>query len=160
MSVRTGIGYDAHKLEAGRPLWLGGVQIDFGFGLAGHSDGDVLIHAVVDAILGAAGLGDIGGHFPSSDPSFAGVSSIKFLEYVEILLRDVGWRVSNLDATIIAEQPRISPHALSMRAAISGSLKSDISMVNIKSTTTDGMGFPGRMEGMAAFAIATIEARS
>ena len=160
MTVRTGIGYDAHRLEVGRPLWLGGVQIDFGFGLAGHSDGDVVIHAVVDAILGAAGLGDIGEHFPSSDPAFAGVSSIKFLEYVATLLTDVGWQVSNLDATIITEQPRISPHALGMRVAISDSLKSDISMVNIKSTTTDGMGFPGRMEGMAALAIATIEARS
>ena len=160
MSVRTGIGYDAHRFEAGRPLWLGGVQINFGFGLAGHSDGDVLIHAVVDAIIGSVGLGDIGEHFPSSDPSLAGVSSVKFLEYVEVVLRDTGWRLSNLDATIIAEQPRISPHALSMRAAISDSLKCDISVVNIKSTTTDGMGFPGRMEGMAAFAIATIEARS
>ena len=115
MSVRTGIGYDAHRLEAGRPLWLGGVRIDFEAGLAGHSDGDALIHALVDAILGAAGLGDIGTHFPSSDPQYRGASSILFLRHAAGLLEQQGWRVTNLDATIIAERPRLAPFSQNMR---------------------------------------------
>ena len=146
MSVHTGIGYDAHRLEAGYPLWLGGVHIDFESGLAGHSDGDALVHALVDAILGAAGLGDIGTHFPSSDPQYRGASSIRFLQHAAGLLNQKGWRVTNLDATIIAEHPRLA-QSLGLAQA----------QVNIKSTTSDGMGFTGRGEGIAAFAIATIE---
>ena len=157
MTVRTGIGYDAHRLEAGRPLWLGGVQIEFEAGLAGHSDGDVLVHALVDAILGAAGQGDIGTHFPSSDPSYRGASSLRFLRHAAELLEQQGWRVANLDATIVAERPRLAPFSNHMREVIADSLDLTPAQVNIKSTTSDGMGFPGRGEGMAALAIATIE---
>ena len=157
MSVRTGIGYDAHRLEAGRPLWLGGVQIDFEAGLAGHSDGDVLVHALVDALLGAAGLGDIGTHFPSSDPQYRGTSSLRFLRFVAELLDRQGWRVANLDATIVAERPRLAPFSNNMREVIAESLGLTKAQVSIKSTTSDGMGFPGRGEGIAALAIATIE---
>ena len=157
MSVRTGIGYDAHRLEAGRPLWLGGVQIDFEAGLAGHSDGDVLVHALVDALLGAAGLGDIGTHFPSSNPRYRGASSLQFLRYVAELLDLEGWRVANLDATIVAERPRLAPFSENMREVIAESLGLTSAQVNIKSTTSDGLGFPGRGEGIAALAIATIE---
>lgn len=157
MAVRTGIGYDAHRLEAGRPLWLGGVRIDFEAGLAGHSDGDVLVHALVDAILGAAGLGDIGTHFPSSDPQYRGASSLQFLRYVAELLDRQGWRVANLDATIVAERPKLAPFSENMREVISESLGLTKAQVSIKSTTSDGMGFPGRGEGIAALAIATIE---
>ena len=157
MAVRTGIGYDAHKLEAGRPLWLGGVQIDFEAGLAGHSDGDALVHALVDAMLGAAGLGDIGTHFPSSDPQYRGASSILFLRHAAKLLSQQGWHVSNLDATIIAERPRLASYYENMREVIAESLGLTQAQVNIKSTTSDGMGFTGRGEGIAALAIATIE---
>ena len=157
MSLRTGIGYDAHRLEAGLPLWLGGVQIEFEAGLAGHSDGDVLIHALVDAILGAAGLGDIGIHFSSSDPQYRGASSVRFLRHVAELLEQQGWHVTNLDATIVAELPRLAPFSEGMREIIAESLGLTKAQVNIKSTTSDGMGFPGRGEGIAALAIATIE---
>ena len=157
MSVRTGIGYDAHRLEAGYPLWLGGVHIDFESGLAGHSDGDALVHALVDAILGAAGLGDIGTHFPSSDPQYRGASSIQFLQHAAGLLNQKGWRITNLDATIIAEHPRLAQFSENMCETIAESLGLAQAQVNIKSTTSDGMGFTGRGEGIAAFAIATIE---
>ena len=157
MSVHTGIGYDAHRLETGYPLWLGGVHIDFESGLAGHSDGDALVHALVDAILGAAGLGDIGTHFPSSDPQYRGASSIQFLQHAAGLLNQKGWRITNLDATIIAEHPRLAQFSENMCGTIAESLGLAQAQVNIKSTTSDGMGFTGRGEGIAAFAIATIE---
>lgn len=157
MSVRTGIGYDAHRLEAGLPLWLGGVLIDFEAGLAGHSDGDVLVHALVDALLGAAGLGDIGTYFPSSDPQYRNASSLQFLRYTANLLERQGWRVANLDATIVAERPRLAPYSEQMRKVITESLGLSQGQVNIKSKTSDGMGFTGRGEGIAALAIATIE---
>jgi 2-C-methyl-D-erythritol 2,4-cyclodiphosphate synthase len=157
MSVRTGIGYDAHRLEDGRPLWLGGVRIDFEAGLAGHSDGDALLHALVDALLGAAGLSDIGAHFPSSDHQYRGASSIRFLQHAAGLLEQQGWHITNLDATIIAERPRLSPFSENMRQVIAESLGLHQSQVNVKSTTSDGMGFTGRGDGIAAMAIATIE---
>lgn len=157
MAFRTGIGYDAHRLEPGRPLWLGGVNVPFDRGLAGHSDGDALIHALVDALLGAAGLGDIGAYFPSSDPQYRGVSSLHFLGHTATLLEQRGWRVANLDATIIAERPRLSTFTQSMCDAIAECLGIDTSMVNIKSTTSDGLGFTGRGEGIAVHAVATIE---
>jgi 2-C-methyl-D-erythritol 2,4-cyclodiphosphate synthase len=157
MSVRTGIGYDTHRLEAGRALWLGGVQIDFEAGLAGHSDGDALVHALVDAILGAAGLGDIGAYFPSSDPKYHGASSLEFLRYCGDLLKQQGWHVTNLDATIIAERPRLASHSEDMCKTIAESLGLNRAQVNIKSSTSDGMGFTGRGEGVSALAIATIE---
>ena len=157
MAVRTGIGYDAHRLEAGSPLYLGGIQVSTDIGLAGHSDGDVLIHALVDAILGAAGLGDIGTYFPSSNPVYRGASSIHFLQYANKLLNQKGWHIANLDATIVAERPRISPFSEAMRRMIAESVDIDQNQVNIKSTTSDGMGFTGRGEGIAALAIATIK---
>jgi len=157
LSVRTGIGYDAHRLEPGRPLWLGGVQIEFEAGLAGHSDGDVLIHAIVDAMLGAAGLGDIGTYFPSSAPSYRGSSSVMFLKHAAELLKGEGWQVVNLDATIIAERPRLASFSDDMRNVIAECLGLSRSQVNIKSKSSDGMGFTGRGEGIAALAVATIE---
>ncbi|MDP6102480.1 MAG: 2-C-methyl-D-erythritol 2,4-cyclodiphosphate synthase [Dehalococcoidia bacterium] len=157
MSVRTGMGYDAHRLETGRPLWLGGVRIDFEAGLAGHSDGDALVHAMVDAILGATGLGDIGTHFPSSNPQYRGASSIRFLRYCADLLKQQGWHITNLDATIIAERPRLAPYSENMRETIAESLGLAATQVNVKCTSSDGLGFPGRGEGMTAYAIATIE---
>ena len=157
MSFRTGIGYDAHKLEPGRPLWLGGVNVPFEQGLAGHSDGDALIHAMVDALLGAAGLGDMGAYFPSSDPQYSGVSSLHFLRHAATLLEQRGWRVVNLDATIIAERPQLSHFTQNMRDTIAECLGLDTGRVNIKSTTSDGLGFTGRGEGIAVHAIATIE---
>lgn len=159
MAVRTGIGYDVHRLQSGADLWIGGIQIDFEAGLEGHSDGDVLIHALVDALLGAAGLGDIGTHFPSSDPRYLGASSLLFLRYTSDLLDQHGWRVGNLDATIIAERPRFSPFSHDMSEVIAGSIDLAPGSVNIKSTTSDGLGFSGRGDGIAALAIATIESK-
>jgi 2-C-methyl-D-erythritol 2,4-cyclodiphosphate synthase len=157
MAFRTGIGYDAHKLELGRPLWLGGVNVPFEQGLAGHSDGDALLHALVDALLGAAGLGDMGAYFPSSDPQYRGVSSLHFLCHAATLLEQGGWRVANLDATIVAERPRLSSFTQSMRDIIAESLGLASGRVNIKSTTSDGLGFTGSGKGIAVHAVATIE---
>ena len=158
MSVRAGIGYDVHRLEPGIPLWLGGVRVEFQAGLVGHSDGDVLVHAIVDAMLGAAGLGDIGALFPSSDPQYRGASSLLFLREVTGLLAGQGWQVVNLDATIVAERPRLAPYVQNMRETIAESAGLSPAQVNIKCTTTDGLGFPGRGEGIGALAVATVEA--
>ena len=160
MSTRAGIGYDVHRLEPGVPLWLGGVRVEYASGLAGHSDGDVLVHAIVDAMLGAAGLGDIGAHFPSSDPQYRGASSLLFLRTVADLLERQGWQVVNLDATIVAERPRLAPYVQNMRETIAESAGLSPDQVNIKCTTTDGLGFPGRGEGIGAMAVATVEARA
>ena len=158
MAFHAGIGYDVHALEPDIPLWLGGVRVEFEAGLAGHSDGDALVHALVDALLGAAGLGDIGAHFPSSDPQYRGVSSLRFLREVSELLGRQGWQPVNLDATIVAERPRLAPYVQNMRDTIAATLGLPPAQVNIKCTTTDGLGFPGRGEGIAALAIATVEA--
>ena len=158
MAFHAGIGYDVHKLEPDIPLWLGGVRVEFEAGLAGHSDGDALVHALVDALLGAAGLGDIGAHFPSSDPQYRGASSLLFLREVAELLGRQGWQPVNLDATIVAERPRLAPYLQNMRDTIAATLGLPPAQVNIKCTTTDGLGFPGRGEGIAALAIATVEA--
>ena len=158
MAFHAGIGYDVHKLEPDIPLWLGGVRVEFEAGLAGHSDGDALVHALVDALLGAAGLGDIGAHFPSSDPQYRGASSLRFLREVAELLGRQGWQPINLDATIVAERPRLAPYVQNMRDTIAATLGLPTAQVNIKCTTTDGLGFPGRGEGIAALAIATVEA--
>ena len=157
MAVHAGIGFDAHRLEPGRPLWLGGVEVPFERGLAGHSDGDVLTHALVDALLGAAGLGDIGTHFPSSDPQLKGIPSLRLLRRTADLLKEHGWRVVNLDATIVAERPRLAPYTQEMRDRIAETLGLGATQVNVKCTSSDGLGFPGRGEGMTAYAIATIE---
>ena len=157
--TRVGIGYDVHGFapaEAGRPLILGGVTVPHDRGLAGHSDADVLIHAVVDALLGAAALGDIGTHFPSSDPRWQGAPSAAFLTYATDLLRQRGWHIVNVDATVVAERPRLSPHVHAMRARLAELLDVELERISVKSKTTDGLGFTGRAEGMACYAVALI----
>ncbi len=156
MSIRTGIGYDVHRFAAGRPLVLGGVTIPSSRGLLGHSDADVLLHAIADAILGAAALGDIGTHFPPSDQRWAGAESADLLRRVHDLLKTAGYQIVNVDATIIAEAPKVMPHAPAMRASIAACLALDVADVSVKATTNEGMGFIGREEGIAALAIATI----
>ena len=156
MSVRTGIGYDVHRFADGRALVLGGVTIPSARGLLGHSDADVLLHAVADAVLGAAALGDIGTHFPPSDQRWAGADSTDLLRRVHTLVAEAGYRVLNVDATIIAEAPKVMPHAPAMRARIAFCLALDLSAVNVKATTNEGMGFIGREEGVAALAVATL----
>ena len=158
--TRVGIGYDVHAFaapEAQRPLMIGGVTIPHERGLAGHSDADALLHALVDALLGAAALGDIGAHFPSSDPRWRDAASTVFLTQTLGLLTEQGWRIGNVDATIVAERPRMSPHVAAMRAAIARLLGTPIERVSVKSKTTDGMGFTGRAEGIACYVVAMIE---
>ncbi len=155
--MRVGIGYDAHRLLEGRPLILGGVVVPYHLGLAGHSDGDVLVHAIIDALLGAAALGDIGHHFPSDDPQYRNISSLFLLARVRDLLAGHGWQVRNVDATIVAERPRLAPYVHQMRQAVGAHLGLEPDLISIKATTTDGMGFAGREEGMAAQAIVLIE---
>lgn len=155
--TRTGIGYDVHCLAAGEELWLGGVRIEHHKGLAGHSDADVALHAVVDAMLGAIAAGDIGEHFPPSDPQWQGAASARFMEYTADLVEGAGYSISNVDLTIICEAPKISPHRPAMRAAIAGLLGVNIAQVSVKATTTERLGFTGRGEGIAAQAIVTLE---
>lgn len=155
--IRTGIGYDVHRFLAGRPLILGGVKLPHDLGLDGHSDADVLLHAVADALLGAAALGDIGQHFPPSDPAFRDADSLKLLSAVAAIVRDAGFAPVNIDATIIAEAPKIAPHSLAMRLHIASAVGLDLDGVSVKATTNELMGFVGRGEGIAALAIATIE---
>jgi len=156
--IRTGFGYDVHQLVAGRPLVLGGVALEHpgGLGLDGHSDADVLLHAIADALLGAAALGDIGEHFPNTDPQYRGISSLVLLRVVGERLREAGWQIVNLDAMLLAEQPKIRPHVDRMRAAIAAALSIDPHQVSIKATTNEKLGFEGREEGIAAHAVATI----
>jgi len=151
--MRIGQGYDAHKFAAGRRLVLGGVEISYNFGLAAHSDGDVLIHAICDALLGAAGLRDIGNHFPDSSDEFKNVDSRILLRAVREKVQQLNLRVANLDATLVAQMPRLSPYIDSMRIRIAADLKVDADRVNVKATTTEGMGFTGRGEGIAAQAV-------
>ena len=155
-SYRVGFGYDVHRLVEGRPLILGGVEVPFERGLEGHSDADVLLHTVIDAILGAAGMGDIGTHFPSSDPTIKGISSIDMLQRVMQIVGAEGWRIENIDGTIVAQRPRLSPHTPRMKAAIAEALNIDPARVNVKSKTTDGLGFTGTGKGMAAYCVAML----
>lgn len=154
--VRTGIGYDVHAFAADRPLILGGVTIAHDQGLAGHSDADVVLHALADALLGAAALGDIGQHFPPGDPAYAGADSRQLLKQVAALLQAHQWSIANVDVTVVAEAPRVNPHAAAMRAVIGRCLDLPLTAVSIKATTNEGMGFVGQGEGIAALAIATI----
>ena len=157
MSTRFGIGYDAHPFAAGRPLMLAGVEVPFDRGLLGHSDGDVATHAIIDALLGAAALGDIGTRFSGDDPSVPqGVSSIVLLGRTAALVRDAGWLIENVDATIVAERPHLAEHVTAMRSAIALALGTDAGRVSIKATSEDGMGFSGSGEGIAAIAVASI----
>ena len=155
--IRVGLGYDAHPLVTGRPLVLGGVHLEFSRGLVGHSDSDVLAHAITDALLGAAGLGDIGQHFPPSDPQYKDADSMGFLAVAVELLRVNQWRISNIDATIIAQEPRLAPYLPKMREALSRALEIQSSLVSIKGKSTNGLGFEGRVEGIAAHAVVLIE---
>jgi 2-C-methyl-D-erythritol 2,4-cyclodiphosphate synthase len=157
MTIRIGSGYDVHAFALDRPLILGGITIPYELGLAGHSDADVVIHAVVDALLGAAALGDIGQHFPSSDPRWKDQPSSVFLDYALDLLCQQGWRISNIDTTIVAERPRMGPHTPAMRAHLAHRLHLEIDQVSVKAKTTDGLGFAGRQEGIACYAVALIE---
>ncbi len=156
MTIRIGTGYDVHRLVAGRKLIIGGVDIPHGQGLLGHSDADVLLHAVCDALLGAAGMGDIGRHFPDSDPAYKGISSLALLSEVRRLIGRSAFQVNNIDATIVAERPKMAPHIPLMVANIAAAAGADPSAVNIKATTTEGLGFAGRGEGIAAYAVCTI----
>ena len=153
---RIGIGIDSHPLTPGRPLMLGGAAIPHDRGLAGHSDGDVMIHALMDALLGAANLGDKGTHFPSSDPQYRGISSLLLLERTAELLAAAGWRVSNVDVTMLAQTPRLGPFIPTMKERTAAALSLAPGRVSIKATTTDYLGFVGRAEGIAAVAIAAI----
>ncbi len=155
MSFRVGIGVDAHALERGVPLVLGGVRFDFDRGLSGHSDGDVLVHALIDAVLGAAGLGDIGALFPSGEPRYRGADSLDLLREAYRQVEEAGWRLVNADCILIGEQPKIAARREEMRAALSGAVGGG--EVNVRATTTDHMGFTGRGEGLAAHAVALLE---
>ena len=155
--MRIGIGYDVHPSDATRALYLGGVRIDGSPGLRGHSDADALLHAVIDALLGAAGLGDIGQHFPPDDPAYKDIDSRELLRKARDLLEEKGYHVGNIDATIVAEKPRLSPCLPAMRSAIASILGVDESRVSVKATTHEGLGAIGRGEGIAAIAVALIE---
>lgn len=155
--IRIGHGYDVHRLAEGRKLILGGVDIPWEKGLLGHSDADVLTHAVMDALLGAAGLGDIGKHFPDTDPAYAGADSVKLLEHVAGLLKERGFSVGNVDATVLAQRPKLAPHIPFMRDNLARAMGIDPGRVNVKATTEEGLGFTGSGEGMAAHAVALIE---
>lgn len=158
MPMRIGHGYDAHRFGSGDHVVLGGVSIPHDQGLIAHSDGDVLIHALCDALLGAAGLGDIGRHFPDTDPAFKGIDSRILLRKVAGELQQRGFKPGNVDATVIAQQPRLSAHIETMQTRLAEDLGIDVSLVNIKATTTEKMGFTGRGEGIAAHAVALIHA--
>ena len=155
--MRIGQGYDVHRLVEGRRLVLGGVDIPWEKGLLGHSDADVLTHAVMDALLGAAGLGDIGQHFPDTDPAYKGADSLKLLERVVVLLEERGFAVGNVDATVLAQRPKLAPYIPKMRENLARVMGVDPSRVNVKATTEEGLGFTGSGEGMAAHAVALIE---
>ena len=155
--MRNGIGYDIHPLVQGRPLILGGVRIEHTTGLAGHSDGDVLCHALIDALLGAAALGDIGRHFPPGDERYRDARSLDLLREAVALVTNAGYAVVNVDATVIAEAPRLSPHVDDIRASVAGALAIDAGSVSVKATTADGLGALGRGEGIAALAIVLLD---
>jgi 2-C-methyl-D-erythritol 2,4-cyclodiphosphate synthase len=155
--ITTGIGVDSHRFEEGRPLILGGVDIPHEEGLAGHSDADVLTHAVIDALLGAAGLGDIGQHFPDTDERFKGADSLELLRTVMVFLEQNGFRVLHVDTTVMMERPKLAPYRDSIRTTLTGVLGLPLGHLNVKATTGEGMGFVGRGEGVAAMAVATLE---
>lgn len=154
--VRTGIGWDSHRLVAGRPLILGGVEIESELGLDGHSDADVLTHAVIDALLGAAGLDDIGAHFPDTDERWKGADSIELLRATVALVAEAGFAVSNVDATIVMERPKVGARRTQMRERLAEAIGVEPARVNVKATTGEGIGFVGRGEGVAAMAVATL----
>jgi 2-C-methyl-D-erythritol 2,4-cyclodiphosphate synthase len=155
--MRVGLGYDVHKLVSERKLILGGVEINYEKGLLGHSDADVLVHAIMDSLLGAAALGDIGVHFPDSDPKYKGISSLQLLEKVSKIIDKEGFEVGNIDATIVAQKPKMSPYIKTMRENISSSLNIPVDKINIKATTEEGLGFTGSCDGISAQSICCIK---
>ena len=155
--LRIGHGYDVHRLVEGRRLILGGVEVPHTLGLLGHSDADVLTHAVMDALLGAAGLGDIGRHFPDTDPAYAGADSLKLLDHVVELLGARGWQVGNVDATILAQRPKLAPYLEQMRENLAARMKAALEQVNVKATTEEKLGFTGAEEGIADHAVCLLE---
>ena len=157
MMFRIGHGYDAHRFAPGRKLVLGGVSIDYELGLAAHSDGDVLIHAVCDALLGAVALGDIGKLFPDNSETYAGIDSRLLLREVTSRIHGLGWRLGNLDVTVVAQAPKLAPHIAAMRAHLAVDLEADPDRVSVKATTTEGMGFTGRKEGIGCHAVCLLE---
>lgn len=156
MKIRVGNGYDVHRLEEGRKLILCGVEVPHDKGLLGHSDADVATHALIDALLGAAGLGDIGSHFPDTDPAYKGIYSIQLLEHTAALLKKEGWGVENVDLIIVAQKPKLLPYFPAMREKLAQALKIGPEQVNIKGKTEEKLGFTGRMEGMKAYAVALL----
>ena len=157
MNVRIGNGYDIHKLGPERPLILGGIKIDHAMGLIGHSDADVLTHAIMDAMLGALSLGDIGHYFPPSDPQWAGADSIDLLKRVNDLVKGAGWRISNIDSVVVAERPKLKPYIEKMRSRLATTLGLEADQVSIKATTNEKLGPVGREEGIAAYAVVLLE---
>lgn len=155
--TRFGMGYDVHRLVEGRKLILGGVEVPYEKGLLGHSDADVLLHAITDALLGAAALGDIGRHFPDTDPRFEGADSLKLLVHAMGLIREKGYEVGNIDATIVAQRPKLAPYIETMRDNIADALGVEKDLINVKATTEEKLGFTGSGEGMSAYAVAGIE---
>ena len=158
--MRIGMGYDVHKLVENRDLILGGVKIPYSLGLLGHSDADVLLHAIMDSLLGAAALGDIGKHFPDSDDRYKGISSIELLKYVGSLLKENDWLIENIDSTIIAQKPKMAPHIENMRNNISEDLNIDIGQINVKATTEEGLGFTGEGKGISSQSICLLTKKS
>lgn len=154
--MRVGIGYDVHQLVKNRPLILGGIEIDYELGLLGHSDADVLLHSIMDALLGAAGLGDIGTHFPDTDPKYKGISSMLLLEEVRGSIESAGYKIGNIDSVIICQRPKLKPYIPLMKDRIASVLDIEISQINVKATTTEKLGFVGREEGIASEAIALL----
>jgi 2-C-methyl-D-erythritol 2,4-cyclodiphosphate synthase len=153
---RIGFGYDVHRLVIGRPLILGGVEIPYRAGLEGHSDADVLTHAVMDAVIGALGMGDIGKHFPDTDPAYKDASSIAMLRKVMSWAKDDQFRINNLDATIVTESPKLAPYLPSMRKGLAEAVEASVNQINIKATTTEGLGFCGRLEGIEAYTVVSL----
>ncbi len=154
--IRIGTGYDVHRLQEGLPLWIGGVRIEHTHGLLCHSDADVLLHALCDALLGAAALGDIGKHFPDTDPAYKGISSLKLLAHVGVLLKEHGYSVGNIDSTVVAQRPKMAPYIPQMKQNIADTLGINIDQVSVKATTTEHLGFEGREEGISAQAVALL----
>ena len=157
MNIRIGMGFDVHRLVSGRPLWLGGIEISHTLGLLGHSDADVLIHALCDALLGAANLRDIGYHFPDNDAQYEMIDSKILLRRTIELLHEKGWRVGNVDCPVCAERPKLNPHIEAMKACLAPIMQVDTDCVSIKATTTEHLGFTGREEGISAYAVALIQ---
>ena len=158
--MRIGMGYDVHKLVENRDLILGGVKIPYSLGLLGHSDADVLLHAIMDSLLGASALGDIGKHFPDTDDKYKGISSIELLKYVGSLLEENNWIIGNIDATIIAQKPKMAPHINDMRKNISEALNINIDQINVKATTEEGLGFTGEGKGISSQSICLLTKKS